>query len=396
MVSCKDLTVSMLSYSTVKVVQIKDWRLGLIHYSIMGLIFIYVVGYVIFFDSGYQSQSPVVGYTATKVKGSALGDVPGEETALVWDSVDMIVPPIENSALFVSTNIFTTKKQSRGTWVDTSYACDSNNPCTAGNFTEWGLMLGPCVNGTDGSESGCLIQGWGPVEAEFSATPASVLNEVENWTAFIRCSVYFSMYDKRADNIGTELVPNYNLFVIGDMLKDAGTSFEDAAAEGAIISVSIDWTCSFDPWSRACEPEFTFARLDDPSQKFSKGFNFRYANYYYLSKIVPAPAPNTTAPNDTATASAPAPDHVGADFTLESIEYRDLFKVYGIRFVFQITGAGYRFSVVPLFVNIGSGLGLLVIATVITDVIAVCNISSPPLPTCAHADSSTREPCPDT
>ena len=54
-------------------------------------------------------------------------------------------------------------------------------------------------------------------------------------------------------------------------------------------------------------------------------FGYRYANYYYK---------NTT-------------------------QYRDLIKAYGILFVVKVTGRGRKFNVVPLLLNIGSGLGLL-------------------------------------
>jgi P2X purinoceptor 4 len=79
--------------------------------------------------------------------------------------------------------------------------------------------------------------------------------------------------------------------------------------------------------------------LDDPKQTFSVGYNYRYANYYHQLD----PDSNT------------------------QIEYRDLYKVYGIRIVFISNGEGRRFDIVPLLVNIGSGLGLLAFATLISD-----------------------------
>jgi len=41
--------------------------------------------------------------------------------------------------------------------------------------------------------------------------------------------------------------------------------------------------------------------------------------------------------------------------------------VFGIRLLFVVSGVGGYFSFIPLFVNIGSGLGLLSLATLITD-----------------------------
>ena len=42
---------------------------------------------------------------------------------------------------------------------------------------------------------------------------------------------------------------------------------------------------------------------------------------------------------------------------------RDLFKAYGIRYVVKVTGRAGKFSVVPLLLNIGSGLGLLAVVS---------------------------------
>jgi len=43
--------------------------------------------------------------------------------------------------------------------------------------------------------------------------------------------------------------------------------------------------------------------------------------------------------------------------------YRDLFKAYGIRFIIKVSGEAGKFAVVPLLLNIGSGVGLLAIVS---------------------------------
>ena len=40
-------------------------------------------------------------------------------------------------------------------------------------------------------------------------------------------------------------------------------------------------------------------------------------------------------------------------------ETRTLFKAYGIKFIMTLQGTAGKFSVVPLLLNIGSGLALL-------------------------------------
>jgi hypothetical protein len=43
--------------------------------------------------------------------------------------------------------------------------------------------------------------------------------------------------------------------------------------------------------------------------------------------------------------------------------------VYGYRFVALVSGYARKFSIIPLMVNIGSGLGLLSVATVLIDIL---------------------------
>ena len=43
--------------------------------------------------------------------------------------------------------------------------------------------------------------------------------------------------------------------------------------------------------------------------------------------------------------------------------YRDLVKAYGIRFIIKVTGTAGKFGIIPLLLNIGSGIGLLAIVS---------------------------------
>ena len=54
-------------------------------------------------------------------------------------------------------------------------------------------------------------------------------------------------------------------------------------------------------------------------------------------------------------------------FEMNSTMYRELVKAYGIRFVISVTGEAGRFSFMPLLLTLGSGIGLLSVATVVAD-----------------------------
>ena len=48
----------------------------------------------------------------------------------------------------------------------------------------------------------------------------------------------------------------------------------------------------------------------------------------------------------------------------KGVQKRDLIKAYGILFVLKVTGQAGKFSVVPLLLNVGSGLGLLAVVSI--------------------------------
>jgi hypothetical protein len=75
-------------YKTVKVVEIRNWKLGLLHFSIQALVVIYVVLYVLFIQKGYNGSSPIQGYTYTKLKGSSPQLQP-DGSYVVWDATDI-------------------------------------------------------------------------------------------------------------------------------------------------------------------------------------------------------------------------------------------------------------------------------------------------------------------
>ena len=47
---------------------------------------------------------------------------------------------------------------------------------------------------------------------------------------------------------------------------------------------------------------------------------------------------------------------------------RVLVKAYGLRFIVVVNGKAGKFNLVPLLITIGSGLGLLTIASIVADI----------------------------
>lgn len=116
---------SKLRYNTVQIVSIKNFKLCLLHILLQLGIILYIAVYAIYVKRGYQASEPVSGSTALKVKGSAYnsgslpwavtaGAPPADRYAQVYDSSDLIYPPTERDAVFITTNLWITPEQERG------------------------------------------------------------------------------------------------------------------------------------------------------------------------------------------------------------------------------------------------------------------------------------------
>ena len=101
----------------------------------------------------------------------------------------------------------------------------------------------------------------------------------------------------------------------------------------------IDWNCNYDYFSKQCLPKYNFDRFDVPYKDNSSasGYNFRFADKFEK--------------NDTS--------------------WRVLTKAYGLRFVITVTGKAGKFSFLPMLLTLGSGMGLLALATIITDILVL-------------------------
>jgi len=220
--------------------------------------------------------------------------------------------------------------------------------------TQNGISTGRCIRDM------CEIQSWCPLENN-SESAENVLQEVGNWTLFLRVDGrYMNLLPlKSFSNFkDSELVWNLNLFYLGDIVAAAETAqtlkqvpyrkqgssrestdsperlsmdyFKNIIEKGAEILVDVVWDCNLDRSIEICAPRFTFNRIDG-----GKGFNYRSSNEYYDQGRV----------------------------------YRDVTKRYGIRLVFRVQGVGRLSNIMQCTIVLGSGMGLLGIATILADVL---------------------------
>jgi P2X purinoceptor 4 len=290
------------------------------------------------------------GWSASRTTGS-----------VTWDANDIVVPPTENGAVFITTNFLATYAQARTVFLGVDPAterCTKEKPCPEKNSpTKNGLSTGTecdlSVNATD-PLGYCRINGWYPPEQ--NADPENYIEGIENFTLFFRETVRFPSIMKHLVLSNSARLPNgsasdlpvlgVDLLRVGDVLAKLNLTILDVRKKGIVIGVRSTWDCDFDKGTD-CRPVHTFERLDNPRSHESVGFNFRDETLYWVPPLVDPR--NRTG----------------------STQYRNLVKRFGIRMIFTIGGTGGKFNTIPLLTNLGVGLGLLSVATVVADLIAL-------------------------
>lgn len=344
-------------YDTPRIVHIQSKKVGVINRFIQLCIIGYVIGFAIIFKKGYQDFDNVQSVVTTKVKGIVMVNTTAyPDIQPIWDVADYVVPPQENNAFFVITNLIVTPNQSYGTCPEDSTIsgsnCTVNDDCPAGTSLPVGngVLTGNC--NTDVKR--CEIYAWCPVEnGTIKAPKPALLEDSKHFTVFIKNNIEFPKYNVKRrnlpDNVSNEYLQNCRydggansrcpIFTLQSIVEGANSgSYGEIATEGGVIQIRIKWNCNLDLSEEKCLPEYSFRRLDSSTYKISKGYNFRYSR-------------NFKDANGT--------------------EFRTLYKAYGIKFVISVSGQARKFAPVPFFTNVGSGLALLSIATVICDIVVL-------------------------
>lgn len=337
---------------------------GLLYYSIIAVMFAYVVGFTLVAKKGYQATVPAVGSVALKVKGIASRPSPpgSLEPPELWDASDLVV--YDSTGVFVATNIMRTE-QARGVCPGTheDEACAlpgsvAETECREGVVSRSGEQTGRCVPAPSAGagdamtrrRGACEVRGWCPGEPDADDASAPLEN-VGNFTVFLRTDVRFpGMRDKfgRTFDVtnanGTEPTPGWNLFTLDEILRMGGVRYEDVKDAGADVQMNIYYDCDLDSALEACTPRMPFEvmRIDTADSALSHGYNARW-----LSAAKEAGGPAFPKRADT----------------------RALVKASGPRIRVSITGVGRRFDLGQLTTVVGAGVALMGIATAAVDVL---------------------------
>jgi len=303
---------AVLYFDTVQLVTVHSFPIGVLHRSFQLAVILYIAIYSLYLQKGYQEYSTVKGVIYTKVKGLAYADHQGE--MIVYDANDLVYPPVETNALFITTAFISTT-QSRGNCSST-IKCSLDGNCTNTALETNGALLPICD-----SSGHCLMNGWCPLENDTITNDITMIGW-ENFTVFVRSSVLYEKFGIfRSDP--SNPVPGRNLFTVRYMLGN--TPPASCSLTGCIISGDVDWTCDLDKEDSTCQPRISFTTIPGT-------FNFRYK-------------------------------------AEETETERALRKVYGIRVLLRVKGEGGKFSFFQMVITIGASAAFLGVCTVLVDLL---------------------------
>ncbi|XP_048823193.1 P2X purinoceptor 5 isoform X2 [Lagopus muta] len=292
-------------------------------------------------DTDTSLQSSVI----TKLKGVAFTNT-SELGERLWDVADYVIPPQGENVFFVMTNLIVTPNQRQTTCPESvnipDALCYEDEDCPAGQAVVAGngVKTGRCLKDRDNIRGSCEVLAWCPVEKR-SKPKKPLLASAENFTVFVKNSIRFPKFKFSKMNVLATNNESYlktchyskehpycPIFLLGNIVRWAGNDFQEMALEGGVIGIQIEWNCDLDKAPSECNPHYSFSRLDNKfaEKSVSSGYNFRFAKYYRDA---------------------------------EGIEYRTLFKAYGIRFDVMVNGKAGKFNIIPTVINIGSGLALM-------------------------------------
>ncbi|KAL6458652.1 hypothetical protein MHYP_G00321240 [Metynnis hypsauchen] len=337
-------------YETNKRVRIKSLKLGTLKWTLNGAVLLFIC-FMMLWNKEYQEFDFVTSSVTTKVKGVAHTSIP-EIGEVVWDVVDHSGLSQGKNSFFVATNVIVTKNQKQGKCPEVAAwgPCQTDKDCRKGfsGQQSHGIQTGSCVK-LDVLRKTCEVSAWCPVETRKSPPRPALLASAENFTVLVKNNIRFPAFNYIRRNILPEMTDKdlkgclYNrytsplcpIFRLGDIVHEAKEKFSDMAVEGGVIGIQINWNCDLNRFFHSCLPKYSFRRLDEreSNRTLYPGLNFRFARYS----------------------------------TINGVEHRTLFKVYGIRFDVMVFGKAGKFSIIQLIIYIGSTLSYYALTTVFID-----------------------------
>lgn len=330
---------SLLSYNTVKIVAIRDRRLGLLHYFFMLCIVGYIVGYVIVYDKRYlKLEAPVGSVRMSLLSPQNRGETPPPASelpyclqmqkqyngwknhrCLYWDEALVVFPPTEASAMFITTRVTNITEHLDNCTLDSNtckYIADSVNTSTIAAIENFTLLIDHSVYT---SQLG--------IQANSEELPGCLLgpNGKEMVDPF------------KEDSIGR--AGAQDIIHLSVLLEAAGINSLDTVSpsnssrskryDGVVLLVFITYSNTYTYDTRKLRYQYTVKMVEDTKYK------------------------------------------VVQPVYTKQIDVRAIWNRHGIRLLVLQVGMLGAFDFETMLLSFVSGLGLLAVATLVVDTIAI-------------------------
>jgi len=328
-----------LSYSTVKLVKIRERRLGLLHYIFMVVIVLYVAGYTVIYNKTYMiTEKPVGSIRLSLLQGAdvknvtqlpyclynnhtSIGKFPNQK-CVFWDESFVLYPETEEYSMFATTRVTITNQSVNCSMVDDStceYQDDSTDVYYIGDIEHFTVLIDHSIYAPHVG-----------VEANARDLHGELLNQQGKVVQLDKPSV-----------VG---VGSSDILEIQTLLDAAGVPSLDSAS-GTNSSISL--------------------RYDGIVLIVFLSYTNTYT--YDLGKIKYSIS--------AATISNTKFKSVQPIFT-KNWDTRVLWNRHGLRMIFLQEGELGKFDFQTLLLSFVAGLGLITVSTVIVDIIAFYIVSS--------------------
>ncbi|EGG18204.1 P2X receptor [Cavenderia fasciculata] len=326
-----------LSYNTVKVVRIRDRRLGILHLTFLLGIFVYVVVVSIFMNKGYLEVEIPIGSIRTSLKPPVnytyplpyCGNQPGFNSTLFhnitcqyWDENLVVFPIGERDSFTASTRVKTSSQHADG--------CDFTNPnCTYTEDDPNSIFIADIENFTLLIDH-TLYAPQSKVQKNSQQLSGYIENEEGDLITLDVCVL------DGVNSIGISGQPD--IVTLGKILQFAGISLDDRSLTNASNSMRYDGVNIF-----------VFITY---SNTYSTNLD-KYRYVYSVSVI------------ENTEYSVVEPIYQN------DIQHRYLYRRHGIRLLFVQTGEVGKFEFQQLLLTLVSGMGLLAVSTIVVDQLAI-------------------------
>jgi len=217
----------LLAYQSNKMVRIKDRKIGILYWSIVTAVIMYIIIVAINIEKKHTTKDSGIGTVITRFKGKAFST-----DGKVYDPADLRYPVIEPNGAFIMTRRLTLKDQQVGVCVD----WDSPTRC-------------PCQDGQVCNNGFCQVKTWCPSLGDYNVDnpPSQVQSEeirmLENCVLQIQSGIaypnignyfYVTGHSEGATN-------RFNNITLGALLElgDPPIKMKDLLHRGSLIGVSF-------------------------------------------------------------------------------------------------------------------------------------------------------------